>query len=106
MQINQEIRDITNAIIAAVPVLQIYLFGSYAKGTATENSDYDFFVVIPDDGMRQIEAMQAISNDISLYEKKRPIDLLVGRKSRFDERKNWLATIEREVINTGVKLYG
>jgi predicted nucleotidyltransferase len=38
----------------------IYLFGSHAYGTPTADSDFDLYVVIPDDGIRPVEAMQII----------------------------------------------
>ena len=37
--------------------------------------------------------------------KQRPVDILVGTKSRFDERKNQF-TVENEVFHKGVLLYG
>lgn len=35
-----------------------YLFGSYAKGTYNEESDYDFYVVVADDAGDQIESFR------------------------------------------------
>ncbi|MCL1873413.1 MAG: nucleotidyltransferase domain-containing protein [Clostridiales bacterium] len=48
MAVNQEIINITEAIKQAVTAEKIYLFGSYAYGTPSKYSDYDFFVVISD----------------------------------------------------------
>jgi predicted nucleotidyltransferase len=45
---NGEIKEIVDTILNAVPALEIYLLGSFANGTAKEDSDYDFYVVIPD----------------------------------------------------------
>ena len=39
---NTEIMSIVEAILNTVPALEIYMFGSYANGTAKEDSDYDF----------------------------------------------------------------
>ena len=52
MEFNQEIINITEAIKQAIPAERIYLFGSHAYGKPNPNSDYDFFVVIPDGGIR------------------------------------------------------
>ncbi len=52
------IAEIKEQILNTVDVSQIYLFGSYARGTQNSHSDYDFFVVIPDGSMRPLEAMQ------------------------------------------------
>jgi len=104
MQINEEIKEIQNIIVDSVPTLQIYLFGSYAKGTQQADSDYDLYVVIPDDSIRPLDATRKISMALRSV-RKRPIDILVGSESKFNKFKN-LYSIEKDVLNTGVKLYG
>jgi len=104
MQLKDEIKEIQEIILSAVPALQIYLFGSHAKGTQNADSDYDFYVVIPDDYMRPLEATRKISMALRSARKK-PIDMLVGSESKFNKLKN-MYSIEKEVLNTGVKLYG
>ena len=100
---NAEIDEIVKAILNAVPALEIYLFGSYVKGIATEDSDYDFYVVIPDDSIRAIEATWKITS--SIPKQTRGIDMLVGTLSKFNKYKN-VCSIEKEVSETGVRLYG
>ena len=104
MQPNDEIREIQDIILATVPALQIYLFGSHAKGTQRADSDYDFYVVIPDNALRPLDAARKISMALR-SSRKRPIDMLVGSESKFNKYKN-VYSIEKEVVNTGVKLYG
>ena len=104
MQTSDEINEIQEIILATVPVLQIYLFGSHAKGIQHSNSDYDFYVVIPDDTLRPLDATRKISMALRSA-RKRPIDMLVGSESKFNKFKN-VYSIEKEVFNTGVKLYG
>ena len=101
---NTEIMGIVDTIRNAIPVLEIYLFGSYASGTAKEDSDYDFYVVIPDGDMRDIEATWKIQS--AIQKRARGIDMLVGTKSKFDKYKNTISFIESEVARTGVKLHG
>jgi predicted nucleotidyltransferase len=100
-----ELEQIKQIILNTVKTDSIYLFGSYAYGTPTPDSDFDLYVVIPDDGgIRPIEAMQIIGG--ALYkEQKKPIDILVSRTSDFQQRK-LLPTIERTVARDGVRLYG
>jgi len=104
MKTNDEIQEIQNIILATVPATQIYLFGSYAKGVQQPDSDYDFYVVIPDNTMRPLDATRKISMALRSA-RKRPIDMLVGSESKFNKYKN-VYSIEKEVLNTGVKLYG
>ena len=103
---NSEINEIVATILRAVPALKIYLFGSYANGTAKESSDYDFYVIIPD-GFQAIESTWKITGTIPKdIRKARSIDMLVGTESKFNRYKNSIGFIENEVIKTGVKLYG
>ena len=101
-----EISEIVDSILSSVPALEIYLFGSFAKGTERDDSDYDFYVVISDDGgMRELEASQAIRRSLR-GKRKRSIDMLVGKQSKFNRRKDYFYSIENEIKETGVKLHG
>lgn len=103
-QTSNELESIKQTILDAVEADEIYLFGSYVYGTPSEDSDFDLYIVIPDGGIRPIEAMQIIGNAIYKIQKK-PIDILVSRASDFHKRK-LLPTIERTVAREGVMLYG
>ena len=101
----EEVNAIINSILSSVPALEIYLFGSFVNGMAREDSDYDFYIVIPDDSdLREREVTWAIRGAIP--RQTRGIDMLVGTQSKFNRRKNYLYSIENEVIEKGVKLYG
>ena len=104
MLISNEINNIKDIILNNIEAEKIYLFGSYAYGTPNENSDYDFFVIIPDNGIRPADAMQRIYKALYGIGKK-PVDILVRRSSDFNLRKN-LLTIESEIAKQGVVLYG
>ena len=103
-QTNKQLDAIKQIIINKVDTEAIYLFGSYAYGIPKEDSDFDLYVVIPDDGIRPLEAAQILNN--AIYEsQRRPIDILVGKSSDFHKRK-LLPTIEKTVARDGVMLYG
>jgi predicted nucleotidyltransferase len=101
---SNELDSIKQAILGTVNAHEIYLFGSHAYGITHKDSDFDLYVVIPDDSMRPIEAMHKISCAISRKEI-RAVDIIVGKKSVFNRRKQ-LPTIERTIVRDGVKLYG
>lgn len=103
-QARNELEIIKQTIMNAVEVDTIYIFGSYAYGTPSGDSDYDLYVVIPDGGIRSIEAMQIIGGAI-YNEQKKPIDILVSSASDFHRRK-MLPTMEKIVARDGVMLYG
>lgn len=100
-----ELDKIIFAIKESLKVDEIYLFGSFAYGSPTQDSDFDIYVVIPDDSLRPIEATRKIRENILPYQK-RPVDLLVGRKSSFAKRKMSYSFIEHEVSSKGIKIYG
>jgi len=105
-QTREEINKIAELIREAIPVESIYLFGSHAYGQPNEDSDYDFFVVIPDGSMRALDANICARKALSkLPDRQTPIDILADYSSRFHERKQF-NTLERKVFNEGVVLYG
>ena len=102
-QIKSELDQITAAVKAHCNPVAIYLFGSYAYGTPHKDSDLDIYVVVPD----SVADTFFLTADIlgSLDAKVMPMDLLVGRQERFENRKNRL-TLEKTIYNEGIKIYG
>ncbi|MCD8133253.1 MAG: nucleotidyltransferase domain-containing protein [Clostridiales bacterium] len=83
--------------------LRIYLFGSYANNTYTDESDFDFYIVVKD-GTSDIAAETSKAYKAVRRVKQRPVDIIVGTRSRFEKRKNF-PSIENEVYRKGVLLY-
>ena len=104
MVISEDIKTIAETIRKAVPAEKIYLFGSYAYGTPHKDSDYDFYIIIPDGVMRPIEAMQKAQQAIYTLGIHMPVDVLANYKSEFEELKD-LITLERTINRRGVLLY-
>ncbi|MDD4591431.1 MAG: nucleotidyltransferase domain-containing protein [Parabacteroides sp.] len=50
VELNEKLKDICSTINQTVNADKIYLFGSYAYGKPHEDSDFDLYAVIPDDG--------------------------------------------------------
>jgi len=103
MEMTDELLTIKDAIVSAVPAERIYLFGSYATGQANEDSDYDLYVVIPNSGMRPIEAIQSIHRSMR-GKRTTPMDVLAGTIETF-ERRSKQVTLERKIADEGVLLY-
>jgi len=102
-QIQKELDLIKESILQVVPAEVIYLFGSYAEGEPTEESDLDIYVVVPDD----IDNMAELYGDIlgSIREKTLfPMDLLVNRSSVFNRRKNG-PTLQKVIAQKGMVIY-
>ena len=102
-QIEKELEVIKESILQTVPAEAIYLFGSHAYGTPTENSDLDIYVVVPDD----VENLIDKNGDIRLKlwgRKKYSLDLKMGYSGKFHHRRN-LPTLERVVAQKGKVIY-
>ncbi len=104
-RIRDELKNLTEIILKTVPVEQIILFGSYANGMPHAGSDIDILVIIPDWAeIREIDAMRMIHKAIRDI-KTMPVDIIVSKKETFDRRKR-TPSIEREISEEGILLYG
>jgi uncharacterized protein len=84
-------------------IKKVYLFGSYAYGEPTEDSDIDLCVVIGNEYKRSDIYLNIA---INLYENKIiPCDLLVYNEKYFVGAESGRG-IENVIMNKGVLLYG
>ena len=102
--VQNELALITAAIKANTTPESIYLFGSYANGVPNSDSDIDIYVVVPDSETDTVELNAKIRMNLSM-KKMMPMDLLIERKSVFENRRNRL-TLENVITNEGIKIYG
>jgi len=83
-------------------VLQIYLFGSHANGTAHERSDIDLMVIVDDSsnrGKMAVKISKGLANRIV------PLDVLINRKTDFLKASNE-PTLQNQIKSEGVLMYG
>lgn len=89
----QQIKDTVTTYFKDKPVKEVYLFGSYARGEAGENSDVDLGVVIERDNMSmwQYVALALGLEDVL----KKKVDLV-----QIDLMHNWVKkNFEKEKIS-------
>ena len=99
------IRQITDCFVSQINPLKVILFGSFADGTYTEDSDYDFYIIVNDGRNISETSYQAYKSirDVMI----RPVDIVVGTNTRFESKsraRNSLM-IEGEVYKNGILLY-
>ncbi len=101
------IEEVKRQIVQAIKPLnpeQIILFGSYAYGTPTEDSDLDICVV-----KKEVESKWEEKAKIRrlLSEIKMPKDILVETKQYFDTHsdENWINTALHDARHYGCLLY-
>jgi predicted nucleotidyltransferase len=104
-RIRDELDILKDIIVDTIPVKQIFLFGSYANGTPHADSDLDIYVVMSETAdIREIDAMRLINRAIRA-KKTMPVDVLVGKENKFNQRK-LAPTMERQIVQEGMVLYG
>ena len=99
-----EINLIKEKLVNKLTPLKIYLFGSFADGTATEDSDFDFYIIVKDDSQNLADLTAEAYKSIRSV-RSRAVDIVICTENRFESRKNRMG-IENEVMNKGVLLYG
>ncbi|MDR0705004.1 MAG: nucleotidyltransferase domain-containing protein [Planctomycetaceae bacterium] len=103
---NEEIPKIKEMILETLgdDCEQIILFGSYAYGTPTEESDIDIYVVLKDGSKNPLLAMEDMGIAFVKHKYYEVVDILANYKSRFEYRRTG-PTLERIIANKGVVLY-
>jgi predicted nucleotidyltransferase len=79
----------------------LILFGSHARGTATDQSDYDFIVVSPD--FEGVPFIKRAGRLLPLRERGHSYDFLCYTPAEF-EKLSSEATVVREAARTGVRV--
>ena len=89
-----EIKSIANPIARRYNIAGLYLFGSYARGTATENSDVDLLVSGEVKGLRFYGLVDALKNAL-----KKNVDVLTpGQLTQNPE-------LMDNILREGIKVY-
>ena len=104
--VNDEIREMTRRFVEALHPVKIILFGSYAKDTYRDDSDYDFYIIMPDDtALNMVDATANAYHSLRDMCDRKSVDILINTQNRFENRKSRL-TLEKVVNREGVVLYG
>jgi len=105
---NKKVKDELNRIVDTLAntgiVSRILLFGSYAKGEETANSDIDLCVLTPISDKRPIELMSGFRKKLRGI-KTMPLDLLAFNQDEFDSYVNCPASFQHEIAEEGILLY-
>ena len=100
MYTQKEINSLANRIAKAFNPSQIFLFGSYAFGTPTSDSDIDLCVVTDLGGKRKPDLIREISREIyAVFHGS--LDILLYGKDEFAQRASLKNTLEYKISNEG-----
>lgn len=101
-------RDIVERLKPLKPH-EVILFGSYARGRPTEDSDVDLYVVtgddfLPENWQQKNEIYLTVSREIRDLRSRVPIDLVVHTKKMHEKFVRLNGFFWREINQQGVRL--
>jgi uncharacterized protein len=96
--------QIVRRLVAAYNPLQVYLFGSKARGDAGPHSDYDLLLIVPDDASAERRRSRLAYE--ALRGSGAAADVLVCTQSYFEPRRSLKASLPGTVLREGRLVYG
>lgn len=103
IEVTEKLRTLLESLVDRWSPLQIWLFGSRARGHASPHSDWDLLVVVPDSTPERDRDYDAV------WEARRgsgiPVDLVVFTKAEFLDDLNVTNTLPYETSVAGILLY-
>lgn len=99
----QTIEQVKEALIKEFNPVEIYLFGSYAWGHPTDESDLDIFVVVDkasEDRIKMLVRGHRSLNDFDIAK-----DIVINTKDEFDEWSQEVPRLSYKIKNKGKRIY-
>ena len=100
----QVVLDMTDCLVETFHPERIYLFGSYARGDMTPDSDYDLMMIVSDSDLPAYQRSQEAHR--VLFQFKSAKDILVWTRAEFDQRTHLAASLPATILREGKLLYG
>lgn len=97
------IEEVKNRLIKAYNPVAIYLFGSYAWGIPTEDSDLDLLVVIDTSNKKSYDRPRA--GQRALFGLNISKDIIVYTKDEFEKNSKEITTLCYKIKNDGKLIY-
>jgi predicted nucleotidyltransferase len=97
------IQEIKNRIVKGVHPEKIILFGSYAYGNPTKDSDLDLLVILPTEEPmhRRVTRIRKLLRDINV-----PKEIIVYTPQEVEKWKNASVAFITSIIRNGKVIYG
>ena len=98
----EQINKVVKTIIEDYKPIKIILFGSYAYGHPTKDSDLDLLIIKDDDvpGIQRNRRVRNILRDFSI-----PVDVIVKNSQEFDMLKDIIGTVVYPANKYGKVIY-
>lgn len=100
---DKTITDIVDRLVSVYAPREIYLFGSYAWGNPTEESDIDLFIVVDDSQEKKYK--RAVLGYKALLEFAVSNEIIVYTKEEFEKNGADVTTLAYKIKTQGRRLY-
>ena len=97
----EAIAELADRIAREFKPQRIILFGSYATGTATPDSDVDLLVILPFKGKGLHKSLKILDKVSPRF----PVDLIARTPEEVRKRLEWNDFFLREIVERGKVLY-
>jgi len=98
----EKVQEVIRKIVEGYDPEKIIIFGSYARGEWTEDSDLDVLVVKETD-RRPFERIGAVSG--SCWPRKLPVDIVVKTPKEIEDELQQKQLFTREIMREGVLVH-
>jgi predicted nucleotidyltransferase len=98
-----ELERAVGILVSAFQPENIYLFGSFARGTPSEHSDLDLLVVVKDAGEYPHRLAQEAMRVIGPH--RTPMDIMFLGRDEFDRRAKVVSSLPATVLREGRLLH-
>ncbi len=100
---DRQLQEITRRLVDAYEPVEVYLFGSHARGDAGPDSDYDLLLVV-DDGAPPSRRSSRLAYE-ALRGTGTAADVLVCTRTWFERRRELKASLPGTVLREGRLLH-
>ncbi len=100
--IDELINSATRLLVEEAQPERIILFGSYARGDFTRDSDLDLLVIVPvvEDGIEEMARLRLVLREVSMA-----LDVVVYSRDEVKERRHLRGTMLYHALHEGRVLY-
>lgn len=99
----ETIEEVKNRLVKLYNPLAIYIFGSYAWGLPTQDSDLDILIVVEKSDLKKYK--RAVEAYGALFGLNAPSDILVYTKEEFERRSKNITTLCHKIKEEGKLIY-
>jgi predicted nucleotidyltransferase len=108
--VKDDIKSQINLAFQHLNVSKVILFGSYAKGTQSEDSDIDLLVVTDDNFVfesfaQKMEIKLKIASALNPLRKYADIDLIVHTRPMYEKFIKLNSGFKKEILSSGYVIY-